>query len=299
MTIYNQIAFNKRRSFFIVLFFILFVSFIFYLVGQFFDHGRLYFWFGLLFAFLSSFFSYFFSDRIILFSLRAKPASKKDYFHFYTVVENLVIAAGLSMPKLYVINDPSPNAFATGRNPKNSVICVTTGLLNLLDRSELEGVVAHELSHIKNYDILLASLVAVLVGSVAILSDWLLRSTFWFGSPSQREEREKNPLLSLMAVVVLIIAPLIATLIQLALSRQREFLADADGVLLTRYPAALARALEKISQTNIPLRNAASGTAHLFITNPFKKIKTSSSWLVNLFNTHPPVEERIKILSSM
>ncbi len=296
MNIYRQIASNKWRSFFIVFCFVLFTTFFFYLIGRFYANSGFYLIIGLGFALISSFISYFYSDKIILYTVNAKKADKRQFFDLYTVTENLAIVSGLPMPKIYVINDLAPNAFATGRDPKHAVICVTTGLLDILDRTELEGVIAHELSHIKNYDILLASLVAVLVGSISLISDWLIRNFYYSRSDSRTDRR--NPLMMIFFLLVLIITPIIATLIQLALSRRREFLADASGALLTRYPRGLARALEKISQVNIPLRTATNSTAHLFIHHPFKKSQTFS-WLSNLFNTHPPIEERIKILYSM
>jgi heat shock protein HtpX len=207
------------------------------------------------------------------------------------------MAAGIPMPKLYVIDDPAPNAFATGRNPKHAVVAATTGLLEKLDRTELEGVIAHELSHVKNYDILVSSIVAVLVGTVALVSDWIMRSLWWGGFRKDNDRDSRNPFMMIFLIVVLIITPIIATLIQLAVSRRREFLADASGALLTRYPEGLARALEKISDDRHVLHSATNSTAHLFITNPFKKAK--GSWLMNLFSTHPPAEERVRILRSM
>ncbi len=270
----------------------------FYLIGQFFDSASSYFLAGLLFSTVSTFGSYFYSDKIILFSTGARPADKKNFFNFYTVAENLSLAAGLPMPKLYVIDDPSCNAFATGRNPQHASVCATTGLLTKLSRAELEGVIAHELSHIKNYDMLLMSVVAVLVGSISLVSDWLMRGVFWGNFSHRDDDRDRNPLIFFAAIIMLIITPLIATMIQLAISRKREFLADADAALLTRYPEGLARALERISQDRNQLRTASMATVHLFIINPFKTQKTLN-WLTNLFSTHPPIEERIRILRSM
>jgi len=200
------------------------------------------------------------------------------------------------MPKLFVINDSSPNAFATGRDPKHAVICATTGLLEIMDRTELEGVIAHEMSHVKNYDILLASIVAVLVGTLALISDWVIRSMWWNRGSDDNNRNNLNPIFIVLFIIALILTPIIATIIQLAISRRREYLADASAVLLTRYPEGLARALEKLKDNTQPLRKATSSTAHLFIDNPFKKKNTS--WFVNL-STHPPIEERIKILKSM
>jgi len=298
---YSQITYNKRRTFLILALFIALSSSFFYLIGYYTHSANEFLVLGLIFSLISSILSYFYSDKIVLFTVGAKPADKKKYFDLYTVTENLVIASGLPMPKLYVIDDLSPNAFATGRNPKNSVVCVTTGLLKILDRSDLEGVIAHELSHIKNYDILLATIVSVLVGTIALVSEWIWRS-FWlrgsFDSNSNDNRKNVNPIIFIFFILTLILFPLVATLIQLAISRRREFLADASAVLLTRNPKGLIDALKKISAYNLPMRHATINTAHLFIINPFSS-KKFSSWLTNLFNTHPPVEERIKMLEKM
>ncbi len=279
------------------IFIILFSGF-FYLVGKYFGSPTPYFILGITISIASSIGSYFYSDKIVLFTTGAKPANKKLHFDFYTVAQNLSIAAGLPMPKLYVIDDSAPNAFATGRDPNHAVVCVTTGLLERLERVELEGVIAHELSHVKNYDILFASLVAVLVGTLALISDWIMRS-FWWGSRRDDDERgNKNPLFFFLFIVVLILTPIIATIIQLAISRRREFLADASGALITRYPDGLARALEKIAAYPQQLHTVTSSTAHLFISDPFRK-KTRLNFFTALFSTHPAVEERIRILRSM
>ena len=253
---------------------------------------------GILISLISTVGSYFYSDKIVLLTTGAKPADKRQFFDLYTVTENLSLAAGLPMPRVYVINDPSPNAFATGRDPKHAVVVATTGLLERLDRTELEGVIAHELSHVKNYDILVSSIVAVLVGSIALASDWIMRSFWWRRIGGDRDNRSRSPLFFALFILVLIITPIIATLIQLAVSRRREYLADASGSLITRYPEGLARALEKIASYPVPLQRATTSTAHLFIANPLNKQKMSS-WVVSLFSTHPPIDERIKILRSM
>lgn len=274
----------------------------FFLIGKFFDSpssANGYFMFGFIVAAFSSVGSYFYSDKIVLFTMGARPADKKNYFDYYTVTENLSIAAGLPMPKLYVIDDPSPNAFATGRDPKHAVVGATTGLLQKLNRAELEGVIAHELSHVKNYDTLLSTIVAVLVGTIALVSDWIMRSFWWGGFNRDEERKDRNPVVFLFIIFALILGPIIATLIQLAISRRREFLADASGALITRYPEGLARALEKISADPVPMRHATSSTAHLFISNPFKKGQKGLSMIATLFSTHPPVEERLKVLRSM
>src|SRR3989338_7281019 len=271
MTVYDQITHNKARTYAIILTFILLVTGFFLIIGKLVESPTTYFIIGVPFSLLSSVGSYFYSDRIVLFTTGAKPAEKKDFFDFYTVSENLAIAAGLSMPKLYVIHDPAPNAFATGRDVKHAVVCTTTGLLEKLERTELEGVVAHELSHIKNYEILLSSIVAVLVGSIALVSDWVMRNLFWGGLARDDDNREnRNPFMMLFVIFILILTPLLATLIQLAVSRRREFLADASGALITRNPDALASALQKISADKEVLEAATNATAHLYIVNPFK-----------------------------
>lgn len=300
MTVYQQIGNNKVRTFVIIATFIMLVTGFFYLVGVYVRSPAEYFLIGIIFSLFSSIGSYFYSDRVVLFTSGANPANKEDFFDFYTVAENLSIAAGLPIPKLYVIHDQAPNAFATGRNPQHAVIAATTGLLEKLDRSELEGVIAHELSHVKNYDILVSTIVAVLVGTVALASDLIMRN-FWFGGLRRDNDNRdnKNPFMMIFVLVVLLLTPIIATLIQLAVSRRREFLADASGSLLTRYPEGLARALEKISTDKHVLNRTSTSTAHLFIVNPFKKVKRVANLFSNLFSTHPPVEERIRILRAM
>jgi heat shock protein HtpX len=242
-------------------------------------------------AILTNFFSYWYSDKLVIKLTGAKLASRENFFDFYTVAENLSIAAGLPLPKLFVINDPAPNAFATGRDPAHAAIAVTSGLLGILDRSELEGVVAHELSHVGNRDILVSTVAVVLVGFVAILSDIFLRSRLWGFHGRDRQGRIGLVVLAL-AILAAILAPIAASLLRLAISRRREFLADASGALLTRYPEGLASALRKISQSGAPLRRASNATAHLFIANPF----SGRGGLSKLFMTHPPVDERIKAL---
>ena len=297
MTVYNQISENKIKTFFIMFVFILIFSSFFFLIGKYYDSPWNYFFLGFLISLLSSIGSYFYGDKLVLLTTGAQPADKKRFFDFYTVTENLALAAGLPRPKLYVIDDPSPNAFATGRDPKHAVVCATTGLLSMMNRTELEGVIAHELSHVKNYDILLASIVAVLVGTLSLISDWTIRNMWWNRGSDNEERSNRNPIFFVLFLIALILTPIIATIIQLAISRRREYLADASAVLLTRYPEGLVHALEKLNNNPQPLRRVASSTAHLFIDNPFKK--KNASWFVNLFSTHPPIEERIRILKSM
>ncbi len=239
-------------------------------------------------AILLNIFSYWFGDLIVLKLHKAKPATRQEYFDLWNATENLSITAGLPMPKLYVIEDAAPNAFATGRNKERAIICVTSGLLKILDKNELEGVIAHELSHIGNRDMLLSTIVVVMAGFVALLSDMFLRSQM------RGDKRGQNGAILAIGVVLAILTPLAATLIRLAISRKREFLADATGALLTRYPEGLASALRKISAVPGQMRTANHATAHLFISNPFSSLKTSK--LNNLFQTHPPVEERIRAL---
>lgn len=235
--------------------------------------------------------SYFVSDKIALSVAGAKEIQKADAPELYSLIENLTIASGLPMPRVYVIDDDAPNAFATGRDPAHSSVAFTTGILRRLEKSELEGVAAHELSHIGNYDIRVMTIVVVLVGAISLIADLILRSRF-----RSRDDREGGAgALIIVGIVLALLSPLIANLIKLAVSRQREYLADASGALLTRYPEGLASALEKISQSDVPLKNANSATAHLYISNPFG---SKGNWL-NLLSTHPPIAERIAKLRSM
>ena len=248
-----------------------------------------------------SFGSYWFSDKLVLAMSHAKPIQKSDHPELYRIVENLSITAGLPMPRLYIIEDAQPNAFATGRDGKHAVVVVTTGLLSRLERVELEGVLAHELSHIGNKDMLVSTIVVVLVGVVAILADFFFRMAFWGGMGGRDNDRGGGQAKLLMigvALVFMVVAPLVAQLIKMAVSRKREFLADASGALLTRYPEGLARALEKIAADPHQLRSASDATAHLYIASPFRG-REKTSWIHKLFMTHPPVEERVKALRGM
>ena len=250
---------------------------------------------AVLLAIFMNVFSYWFSDKIVLALHKAKPATRQESFDLWNAAENLSITAGLPMPRLYVVDDAVPNAFATGRDKKHAVVAVTTGLLRILDKNELEGVVAHELSHIGNRDMLLSTVVVVMVGFVALLSDFFLRSQLWGGNRSRNNNG--GAILLVIGLILAILTPIAATLISLAISRKREFLADATGVLLTRYPEGLASALKKISATAVPMRSANNATAHLFIANPFGAQSTSG--FHKLFMTHPPVEERIRALTGV
>jgi heat shock protein HtpX len=259
-------------------------------------------YFFVIFSILMNVFSYWFSDKIVLKLAGAKEAKREEYFDLYTSVENLSITAGLPMPKVYVINDPAPNAFATGRDKKHAVVCATTGLLAILEKSELEGVIAHELSHIGNRDMLLSTVVVVLVGFVTIIADVFRRNLFFGNLGRSRDNDNKaGNLLMIVGIVLSILAPIFAVLIQLAISRKREFLADASGSLLTRYPDGLANALKKISQHSQPMTRQSSAIAHLYIADP-KGLKFGHAYrqagkkIGGFFATHPPVEERIKAL---
>jgi len=252
-------------------------------------------YFAIIFSLVMNVGSYWWSDKIVLKLTGAKPATREEFFDLYTVTENLSITAGLSMPRLYVIHDPAPNAFATGRDEKHAVVCATTGLLQLLDRSELEGVIAHELSHIGNRDMLVSTVAVVLVGLVTLLADIFMRSLWFGGGNRDRGEGRLGAILMIVGVVLTLLSPIIATLIQLAISRKREFLADASGALLTRYPDGLASALQKISTYAQPMKKVNHATAHLFIANPFGGGKVKGA-MNKMFSTHPPVEERVNAL---
>lgn len=243
-----------------------------------------------------NFFAYWKSDSIALAMSGAKPIVRAGNEYVYRMVENLCITAGLPLPRLYIIQSPQINAFATGRNPEHAAIAITVGAIEKLQNEELEGVLAHELSHIGNRDILISSVAVVLSGLIAILADWFLRISFWGGRDS--DDNKSGAILMVIGLIAAILAPIAASLIQFAVSRKREFLADASGALLTRYPEGLANALEKISQDSSPLPHAHNATAHLFISNPFKG-KQERSWFTKLFMTHPPLEERIRILRGM
>ncbi len=298
MNIYSAITANKAKSWLIMILFVVFITTLVYVFSRFFGYDSLFLaGMALIIAGFTSLGSFYYSDKLVLSSVKAIPVEKKDNPELYRIVENLAIGDGLPLPRIYVINDESPNAFATGRDPKHAVICVTTGLLNKLNRSELEGVISHELSHIKNYDMRLMSIVAILVGTVAIIADMFLRH-MWFRGNNDNRNGNAQIIFLILGIVFAIISPLVATIIQLAISRKREYLADASGALLTRYPEGLASALEKISNDPKTLKTASNATAHMFISNPFKG-KENKRWLSSLFETHPPAKDRIKTLRSM
>lgn len=297
MNIYSQISANRWKTWLIVVLFVTFITTILFIYGKATGYGLSYAGVGLIIAGVMSFASYYYSDKMILGMSNAKQIRKGDNPHLFRIVENLCIGSGIPMPKIYIINDTATNAFATGRDPKHSVVCVTAGILDKLNKTELEGVIAHELSHIRNYDIRVMSIVVILVGLVALMADFFMRS-LWFGGGRRSDRSNAQGIFLIIGIILAILSPLIATLIQLAVSRKREFLADASGALLTRYPEGLASALAKITKDREPLEAANNATAHLYISNPFKS-KMSRHWFTNLFNTHPPIEDRIKILRSM
>lgn len=295
MNLYEQRSSNIRRTWMLILGFLVVVIAVGYAISWYYGNPFI-LYIAVFIAVATNFYAYWQSDKLVLSLSHARLATREEFFDFYTVTENLAITAGLPLPKLYVIDDAAPNAFATGRDEKHAVVCATTGLLAMLTRSELEGVIAHELSHIKNRDILLMTIAVVLAGFVAIIADIFLRMTLYGGGRGS-DNRQGGAVLMILAVVGIVLAPIAAKLIQLAVSRRREFLADASGALLTRYPEGLASALRKISSSNIPMRHASHATAHLFIDEPFGKSEEGKlAWLRNLFSTHPPVPDRIKAL---
>jgi heat shock protein HtpX len=299
MTIHSQIQSNIIRTYVIMAGFVAFVVLAAYVMGNALGYGNSWLFIAVLFSVISSFVSYYWGDKMVLAMSGARVADRKQDFDFYTVTENLCIASGLPKPKLYVIDDTAMNAFATGRDPDHAVVCATTGLLSRLERREIEGVIAHELSHVKNYDTRLMAVVAVLVGTIAFLADMFIRSLWWGGGRRNRDRNDNlGGILLIVGIVLAILSPIVASLIQLAISRRREYLADASGANLTRYPEGLARALEKLSQDKEVLEAATNATAHLFITNPFKG-KAFGTWFSGLFDTHPPIADRIKILRAM
>lgn len=287
VNIYEQISNNKRQSFGIIALFLIFIIGTIYFISQATNNPQL-IPIAILFSTGSSLVSYFAGDKIVLSLNGARPASRKEFFNFYTVTENLSQAAQIPVPKIYVIDSNAMNAFASGRDPKHAVICATTGLLSKLNRSELEGVIGHELSHIKNYDIRLMTIVSILIGTLSILINmsWRIRSN--------DDDNKNNGLFMIIGLILIIFAPIIAQLIQLAISRRREFFADASSVAITHQPSGLISALKKLQEDNTPADFASTATASLYISNPFKGNK-----LASMFSTHPPLKDRIKTLQAM
>lgn len=286
---YSSIAKNKRTTWFLVVIFIAIISALGYLISMFYTtdaQGGFYFTaFAVLGSGIYALLQYFFASKLALAVNGAQEITKNDYPEYYRIVENLAITTGMPMPRIYVMDDPSPNAFATGRNPEHAVVCATTGLLEIMDKTELEAVMAHEMGHVQNYDIRVSMIVFGLVSAIGLLADLVMRM-FLFGGGDR--DRNANPAFIVIGIIAAIITPIVATLVQLAVSRRREYLADATSALTTRYPEALISALQKLEQYGRPLKRQNSSTAHLFFSNPLK-----NGGLAQLFSTHPPIEDRI------
>ncbi len=291
---YNQIDSNKRRTWLLMILFVVLISVLGYFIGQMTNYGNSMIIFALIISFFMALFSYYGGDKVALMTSGAiLVKTREENPYLWNMVENLSITAGVAMPKVYVIPDEAINAFATGRDPKHASIAVTAGAIRKLENEELEGVIAHELSHVKNYDIRLMMIVIVLVGTIALLADMFFRASLFGG---KRDNEKGSPVFMIIGFVLIILSPIAAQLIQLAISRKREYLADASGALLTRYPEGLARALEKINNDSAVMEKANNATAHLYISNPFKN---SGKLLARAFSTHPPIEDRVKKLREM
>lgn len=288
--VYEQVSHNKTRSNLIIFFFIIFIIGAAYLITYALGLDNTLIIAASFFSLIFTGANYFWGDSIVAALNNAHPAKREEYFDFYTVVENISIAAGIPTPRPYVVDSPALNAFAAGRDPKHAIVCATTGLLKRLNRTELEGVIAHEISHIQNYDVRLMTIVSLLIGSLSLLINMSYRSNFG----RRRDRNDNNGILAIIGILLIFLAPIIAQLIQLALSRRREYLADASGVKLTRQPSGLISALKKLAADRYPLETASSATAPLYIKNPFKGNK-----LLSLFSTHPPIEDRIQALEQM
>ncbi|MBI2552268.1 M48 family metallopeptidase [Candidatus Uhrbacteria bacterium] len=294
---YSQITSNKRKTWLLIIIFLAVVLGIGYLYDYLYGYGSGGLIFAAVIALVMALTGYYSGDKLALAVSGAKPVTREQNAYLWRLVENLCISQGLPMPRLHIIQDSAINAFATGRDPKHASVAVTTGALEKLENEELEGVLAHELSHVKNYDIRVMTIVIVLVGIVALVSDWMLRMhVFGLGGHRGGRDRGVHPLFLVVGIILMVLAPLIAQLIKLAVSRRREYLADASGALMTRYPEGLARALQKIGAQKQPMLRANEATAHLYIANPFGSTR---KWLTQAFSTHPPIEERVKILRQM
>jgi len=293
-SLYTQQGRNVFRTWMLMGVFLMLVMLIGFVAAQYFGSSSI-LYLAVGFALITNVWAYWFSDKIAIASVGATPADEHEYRELHRIVENLAITAGIPKPRVYIIDDPAPNAFATGRDKDHAVVAATTGLLGILDRNELEGVVAHELSHVGNRDILVMTVAVVLVGFISVLANIFLRMSMFGGND---RDRGAGPLVAIAAILAMILAPLAAQLIQLAISRKREFLADASGALLTRYPEGLASALRKISGYEAPMRRASTTTAHLFISNPFGAHQ-AGQFVQKLFSTHPPMEARIAALKGL
>ncbi|KKQ40800.1 MAG: Protease HtpX-like protein [Candidatus Magasanikbacteria bacterium GW2011_GWA2_37_8] len=292
---YSQIDSNKRKTGILMAIFLAFIISIAWFADQYLGYNYELVIFAIIISAIMTLVSYYKGDAIALVSTGAKQITEEENQRVFHLIENLSITAGVPMPKIYLINSPALNAFACGRDPEHASIALTTGIINALTDQELEGVIAHEMSHVKNYDIRLMTVVVVLVGTIALLSNWFFRIRMFGGKRNNDNGGgQLGGIIMIVGLILLILSPIIAELIKLAISRKREYLADADGVLLTRYPEGLASALEKISSSNIPMANASAATAHLFISNPLK-----AKSFTGLFSTHPPIEDRINKLRGM
>ena len=304
MITYSQISSNKHKTWLLIFSFLVFIILLGWVFEMAYNNPGILV-FAVVFSVVSALFSYYYSDKITLAISKAQLVDRQTNQDLYRAVENLAIAGGLPTPKIYIINDPAPNAFATGRDPKHAIVCVTSGLLQIMNKTELEGVIAHELSHVGNYDIRLSTIVVVLVGLITLLADWFLRFSFFgggrrSGGNNNSEGGQLQAIFMIVGIVLAVLSPVIAIIIQLTISRKREYLADASGALLTRYPEGLASALEKLGQNQQPLAEANKATAHLYIVNPLaSSTGKSTGFFANLFNTHPPLEDRIKRLREM
>lgn len=302
---YEQIARNKRRTFVVLTMFVLLIAALGYVINMLLGYGTIGVIIALVVAISMSFFSYFYSDKVAIAASRAQPADERQYQRYHNLVEGLCIAGGLPKPKLYVVNDPAPNAFATGRNPNNSAIAVTTGLLEKMNRVELEGVLAHELSHIKNYDILITTISVTAIGAVTLLSEIGARSLFWGGGRSRSSNDNSSggmgAILLIFGLALMVLAPFAAQMLHFAVSRNREYLADASGIAMTRYPPGLISALEKLKDDQSVVRSATKATASMWIEQPLegKEGGGHEKWLDKAFNTHPPLQDRIARLKDM
>jgi heat shock protein HtpX len=299
---YEQISANKRKSVFLIALFVALLFAVGFVFNFLLKGGVVGIAIVAVIVIVSSVVSYYNSDKVALRMSHAVPADPVEYARYHNLVEGLCIASGLPKPRLYIVNDPAPNAFSTGRNPKHAAVAVTTGLLEKMNRVELEGVLAHELSHIRNYDVLVMTLAVTMVGIIALLSDFFLRIMFWSGGRNNRDN-SNNPLGIIFAMVgfaLLIFAPIIASLMQFAVSRRREYLADASGVQMTRYPPGLISALQKLEDDHTSVHTSSKATAHLWIEQPLDKESNRGHTKLNhLFDTHPPIEERIHALQAM
>lgn len=294
---FEDIKKNKIKSWFIVLLFLVFIALIVYYICMALDLGTMSIVIAMIFSIASTWGSYYYSDKIVLSLNKARPATKEENLKLVNILDALVVSSGLPCtPKLYIVEDAQPNAFATGRNPENAVICVTTGLLDKLEYYELEGVIAHEMAHIKNYDIMLSAVVSVMVGFVVMLSDWFTRIAFWGGPRRSRDDDNNgNPIIMLIGLIFLILSPIFGKLMQLAISRKREFLADSTAIEFTRNPDGLISALQKISGDPNELKVANNATENMYIASPFRGKKSSSS----LWSTHPSIEDRVEALRNL